>query len=223
MFCPNCGAQAPDGSSNCPNCGVPLAANSAPVPPPAAPQGNPYGTYNNGNPYNAVPPTGKEPRNIAIAIILTIVTCGIYGIYWFIVLTNETNEAACEPNGTSGGIAFLLTLVTCGIYGFYWAYKQGEKIDKAKNMRNSVFDSTAVWSWNHCICTDAERTESAALNNLQKIQTSGLELQGRLCFLIFFCRKGVGKWNHPNQIPVKSFGFQKDCCLPVLPAASTTC
>ena len=33
MFCPNCGAQAPDGSSNCPNCGVPLAANSAPVPP----------------------------------------------------------------------------------------------------------------------------------------------------------------------------------------------
>ena len=42
MFCPNCGAQAPDGSSNCPNCGVPLAANSAPVPPPAAPQGNPY-------------------------------------------------------------------------------------------------------------------------------------------------------------------------------------
>lgn len=112
MFCPNCGAQAPDGSSNCPNCGVPLAANSAPVPPPAAPQGNPYGTYNNGNPYNAVPPTGKEPRNIAIAIILTIVTCGIYGIYWFIVLTNETNEAACEPNGTSGGIAFLLTLVT---------------------------------------------------------------------------------------------------------------
>ena len=144
MFCPNCGAQAPDGSSNCPNCGVPLAANSAPVPPPVAPQGNPYGTYNNGNPYNAVPPTGKEHRNIAIAIILTIVTCGIYGIYWFIVLTNETNEAACEPNGTSGGIAFLLTLVTCGIYGFYWAYKQGEKIDKAKNMRNLPSSNSGI-------------------------------------------------------------------------------
>lgn len=28
-------------------------------------------------------------RNIAVAIILTIVTCGIYGIYWFIVLTDD--------------------------------------------------------------------------------------------------------------------------------------
>lgn len=61
MFCPNCGAQAPDGSSNCPNCGVPLAANSAPVPPQLL-RRNPYGTYNNGNPYNAVPPTGKNPE-----------------------------------------------------------------------------------------------------------------------------------------------------------------
>lgn len=30
-----------------------------------------------------------KPRNIAVAIILTIVTCGIYGIYWTICLTRE--------------------------------------------------------------------------------------------------------------------------------------
>ena len=73
-----------------------------------------------------------EKRNIAVAIILTIVTCGIYGIYWFIVLTDEANKFTDNPQQeTNGGIAFLLTIVTCGIYGLYWAYKQGEKLDNA--------------------------------------------------------------------------------------------
>lgn len=83
-------------------------------------------------------------RNIALCIVLSIVTCGIYGIYWMIVLANETNVASGHvQDGTSGGIVFLLTLVTCGIYGIYWAYKQGEKINEAKAMRNMPSDSNA--------------------------------------------------------------------------------
>lgn len=83
-------------------------------------------------------------RNIALCIVLSIVTCGIYAIYWMIVLANETNVASGHAqDGTSGGIVFLLTLVTCGIYGIYWAYKQGEKINEAKAMRNMPTDSNA--------------------------------------------------------------------------------
>lgn len=74
-------------------------------------------------------------RNIAVAVILSIITCGIYGIYWFIVLTDESKQASNDVTGATGGVAFLLTLVTCGIYGFYWAYKQGERIDNARMMR----------------------------------------------------------------------------------------
>ncbi len=70
-------------------------------------------------------------KSIPMCIILSIVTCGIYGIIWFINLTDDTNAASGEP-GTSGGVAFLLTLVTCGIYSLYWAYKQGEKLDRVK-------------------------------------------------------------------------------------------
>ena len=66
-----------------------------------------------------------QQRNIAVCIILSIVTCGIYGIYWFIVLSNDTNTVSNAQNATSGGVAFLLSLVTCNIYGLYWAYKQG--------------------------------------------------------------------------------------------------
>ena len=81
-------------------------------------------------------------RNIALCIVLSIVTCGIYGIYWFVVITNETNNASGHSaDGTSGGVAFLLTLVTCGIYGYYWAYKMGEKINEAKVSRGLPSDS----------------------------------------------------------------------------------
>ena len=78
-------------------------------------------------------------RNLAVSIILTIVTCGIYGIYWFIVMTDDTKNVSGDINGASGGVAFLLTLVTCNIYGYYWAYKQGERIDNAKNARGIPF------------------------------------------------------------------------------------
>ena len=66
-------------------------------------------------------------RNIVTCIILSIVTVGIYGIYWFIKMTDESNALAPNNATTSGGKAFLLTLVTCGIYGIYWAYKLGNK------------------------------------------------------------------------------------------------
>lgn len=81
-----------------------------------------------------------QRKSIGLAIVLSIVTCGIYGIYWFITLTNDANAAAGEQK-TSGGVAFLLTLVTCGIYGIYWAYKMGEQIQKAKTKRNLKNDS----------------------------------------------------------------------------------
>lgn len=82
-------------------------------------------------------------RNIALCIIFTFITCGIYGIYWFVCLTDETNIAAQE-NGTSGALAFVLSIVTCGLYGLYWAYKSGEKIDRAHEIRGQVASNGGV-------------------------------------------------------------------------------
>jgi hypothetical protein len=76
-----------------------------------------------------------QKRDIIIYIILSIITCGIFSIYWFVCLTDDVNTVAGEAD-TSGGMALVLTIITCGIYGLYWAYRQGEKIDKAKQLRN---------------------------------------------------------------------------------------
>lgn len=70
-------------------------------------------------------------RGIGLSIVLTIITCGLYGIYWFIKITDEANYLSRE-NETSGGIAFLLTIVTCGIYKLFWNYKMGKTMLKAQ-------------------------------------------------------------------------------------------
>ena len=85
-----------------------------------------------------------ERRNIAVCIVLTLVTCGIYGIYWIVCLTNDVNTVSGDVNGTSGGMVELLTIVTCGIYGIYWAYKQGEKLDFTKNNRGIPSSNSGV-------------------------------------------------------------------------------
>ena len=76
-----------------------------------------------------------KQRNIAVCIILSIITCGIYSLYWYVVMTNEANQLSGRPGYTSGGVSLLLMIITCIIYGLYWAYQMGEKIDLAKQMR----------------------------------------------------------------------------------------
>ena len=85
-----------------------------------------------------------KKRSIGICILLSIITLGIYGIYWFVMLHNEVKIAANDDGKPTAGVAFLLTLVTCGIYGYYWNYKQGEKLDKAYADRGMATSSRAV-------------------------------------------------------------------------------
>lgn len=35
-----------------------------------------------------------QQRNIALCIVLSIVTCGLYGLYWYVCLTNDTSYFA---------------------------------------------------------------------------------------------------------------------------------
>lgn len=85
-----------------------------------------------GNPF----PGGHiEQRNIALCIILSIITCGIYGLYWIYKLTEDVNTLKGDPNATSGGIVILLGIITCGIYMWYWLYKQGDNLDQIKASR----------------------------------------------------------------------------------------
>lgn len=84
-----------------------------------------------------------KERNIVTCIILSIVTCGIYGIYWFITLTDDASRANDDPSFT-GVKAFLLTLVTCGIYSIYWNYKIGKEMYEANQKRGIQTSDNSV-------------------------------------------------------------------------------
>ena len=124
QYCGNCGSKISDGSSFCGNCGASLKREQT------------YGESVTGTIVSDEAVRSIQPRNIVTAIIFTILTCGIYSIYWFIVMTDELNRLTKEENDMSGGLSFVLTLITCGIYGYFWAYKMGQKVDKLTGNSN---------------------------------------------------------------------------------------
>ncbi len=155
MFCPNCGGQVDNGAQFCPNCGTTLNADApAPGVTPAGEQNsynqqdnydqqnsyNQQESYNQQNNYNqqesyAPVGTGTE-RNIVLCIVLSIVTCGIYGIYWMCKLNEEINSLSGQE-GLSGILVVLLSIVTCGIYGLIWYYRMGQRVDIIKDQEGS--------------------------------------------------------------------------------------
>lgn len=133
-FCPNCGSQLAEGSAFCGNCGATINMNG-------------MGGNNTGMPNMqgfGPAPTIKK-REIILAIIFSIISCGIYSIYWFVVMTDEANKVNHE-NGTSGALAFLFTLLTCGIYGIYWYYKMGKRLYEAgQKAGKDISDNSVIY------------------------------------------------------------------------------
>lgn len=85
-----------------------------------------------------------KQRNIAVSIILTIVTCGIYGFVWMAMLNDELSAVSGRQNATSGGMVVLFSIITCGIYGIYWAYKMGETVEAIHAQRGVPSSSAPI-------------------------------------------------------------------------------
>ena len=129
-FCPNCGNELSENSNFCAKCGRSVNGNE-----------------NNGstvviNNYNNNEVKLPE-RNIVVCILLSLITCGIYGIYWFIVMTDESNMVS-DDQTASGGTAFLFTIITCGIYFYYWNYKMGQKLHQAGQKYNKPIGDNSI-------------------------------------------------------------------------------
>ena len=68
-------------------------------------------------------------RDILLVLLFSILTCGIYTIYWYYQTTYELNLSEEKEPLTNYIVAILLSIITCGIYGIYWSYKFYKKID----------------------------------------------------------------------------------------------
>ena len=123
-YCSNCGSQIPSGSAFCPKCGAKTEDAGPGVP----------GGYK-------VP---VQERNIALCIILSIVTCGIYALVWLYNLVTDLNKAAPSPSDKTPGTVLLFTILTCGIYGLVWLYGAGDKVDRIRTLNGEAPSSSAI-------------------------------------------------------------------------------
>ncbi len=77
-------------------------------------------------------------KNIVLSIVLSIVTCGIYGLYWMYTINDSAVRTDPVQWNTGFGMVLLLTLVTCGIYSYFWYYKMGKVFGSKLGNDNSV-------------------------------------------------------------------------------------
>ena len=129
-FCPNCGANVPDGAAQCQQCGAAMNAAQQPQQN-TVPQGNPYqqNTVPQGNPYQQqVPPQGApyqpvpgqvppgyEPKSKMAAGLLGIFL-GSFGVHNFYL--GYTGKAVAQLlMGTVGWITCGIAPAAAGIWG----------------------------------------------------------------------------------------------------------
>ena len=129
-YCPKCGQPYEGNPPFCPNCGASLTLQNAGQKVREFSQNVQNGNINQYFPSSQ--PGTVPTRSIPLYIILSLVTCGIFAIYWLVCLVNDLNNAAGTPNDTNGVVVVLLDIVTCGIYGLFWVYKAGDKVARIK-------------------------------------------------------------------------------------------
>lgn len=66
----------------------------------------------------------KENRSLLLYILLNIVTCGFYSLYFIHTVARDVNIACAGDGDHTAGLLkhFILSILTCGIYSIYWDY-----------------------------------------------------------------------------------------------------
>ncbi len=80
------------------------------------------------------PPYGEEPRSrravsIPVFLLVTILTLGLFNIYWNYRQMQDCNELLGRDE-FSFGMWFLLCLITCFLYHIYYQYRMGVAINE---------------------------------------------------------------------------------------------
>jgi len=90
-------------------------------------------------------------RDVGTLILLSIITCGIYYLFFWWGYVKDINKV-CEGDGKKSPnylIVFLLTLITFGLYNFYWIYNQGNRLQATAPNYGLSFaqGGSAVLTW----------------------------------------------------------------------------
>lgn len=119
-YCKFCGAECKDDATFCPECGKQIDG------------GEPAAKKPNGS--------ALTSRSILSVVLLSVITCGIYTIYWYYVTAEDLNAAEPKEPLMNYILAWLLGFVTCGIFTIYWQYKFYKKLDDVTGDSNYLLN-----------------------------------------------------------------------------------
>ncbi len=153
-FCSGCGMELEEGAKFCPTCGTKVESASLAVPSAQTvatditetqPQNVPVNPVVQAQTFQPSETTNfvasdyaysiPESRNFVKTLLLSVVTLGIYGIYWFYMFTEDIHTLVKRKTTPNYLIVILLSIVTLGIYGCYYMYKITASLNEAKDQR----------------------------------------------------------------------------------------
>lgn len=92
-------------------------------------------------------------RSFWMMLLLSMVTCGIYGIIWWYTFVEDLNTLtdgrSYEKPSPNFILVLLLGTITCGIYSLIWMYKQGNRTADAAATYGiqTRFSGTSLLLW----------------------------------------------------------------------------
>jgi hypothetical protein len=78
---------------------------------------------------------GRHTASIALYLVLTILTLGIFNLYWNYRQMRSCNELLARHE-FSFVLWILLVILTCGLYHFYYQYKMGAAINEIQRLED---------------------------------------------------------------------------------------
>lgn len=90
-------------------------------------------------------------RSLLTLILLSIITCGIYGIIFWYSYSDDMNRI-CQGDGKDTKnyiIVILLSFITCGIYYWVWLYGVGNRLSENAPRYGTNFqeNGTTILLW----------------------------------------------------------------------------
>ena len=90
-------------------------------------------------------------RNFVVMILLSIITCGIYGIIFWYIYSDDMNTIGNGDGKVTQNfiIVILLSIITCGIYYWFWLYNLGNRLSENAPRYGTNFteNGTTILLW----------------------------------------------------------------------------
>lgn len=84
-------------------------------------------------------------RDPGLTLVLILLTCGLYYLYFIYRVSQETREFLNEP-GLAPGAEVFLSLATCGLWNIAWDYRMGRRMAQMCAMAGlPVTDHSALY------------------------------------------------------------------------------